>query len=168
MLDWPEMVDRTLKHEGGYVFSPSDPGGQTNFGISKRAYPSVDIQNLTREGAIEIYRRDYFAGPGFDKLHPAIGFQVFDAGVNCGVLRSVKWLQQVVGVEQDGVLGNATLAAVANMPVSAVVFGVIAARGKFYTDSPLWGAFGKGWVARVFENMAYASSDLASIPPVVA
>jgi len=55
-------VELVLKHEGG--FTPgllNDPGGATNFGISQRAYPSLDIKNLTREQAIEIYRKDYWA-----------------------------------------------------------------------------------------------------------
>ena len=32
-------VARVLSDEGGYVDNPADPGGETNFGISKREYP---------------------------------------------------------------------------------------------------------------------------------
>jgi len=48
-----------LRHEGGYVNDPRDPGGETKYGISKRAYPGLDIKNLTEEQAKEIYRQDY-------------------------------------------------------------------------------------------------------------
>ena len=53
-------IEVVLKSEGGYVNDPHDPGGETNFGISKRAYPSVDIKHLTKEGAIAIYKKDYW------------------------------------------------------------------------------------------------------------
>jgi hypothetical protein len=53
MSGFDEAVKMVLKHEGGYVNHPSDPGGETNFGISKRAYPEVDIANLTEEEAAE-------------------------------------------------------------------------------------------------------------------
>ena len=37
----------TIGHEGGYVNDPDDPGGETNYGISKRSYPDTDIASLT-------------------------------------------------------------------------------------------------------------------------
>ena len=55
-----EIIEVVLHHEGGYVNDPKDPGGETNYGISKRAYPDVDIKNLTEDGAKDIYRRDYW------------------------------------------------------------------------------------------------------------
>ena len=52
-------VDRVLGHEGGYVNHPNDPGGETNWGISKRSYPNVDIKALTREGVLRLcYRQE--------------------------------------------------------------------------------------------------------------
>jgi lysozyme family protein len=53
-----EAVAHLLHDEGGYVDNPADPGGETNFGISKQSYPDVDIKNLTAEQATEIYYRD--------------------------------------------------------------------------------------------------------------
>uniref|UniRef100_UPI0039E582BF glycosyl hydrolase 108 family protein n=1 Tax=Klebsiella pneumoniae TaxID=573 RepID=UPI0039E582BF len=55
-----DLIGRVLGHEGGYVNDPRDPGGETQFGISKRAYPNVDIKGLTRETAISIYKRDFW------------------------------------------------------------------------------------------------------------
>jgi Glycosyl hydrolase 108 len=65
MTDFAAAVALVLEHEGGYVNDPNDPGGETNFGISKRAYPDLDIRALTREGAIGFYRRDYWT-PAMD------------------------------------------------------------------------------------------------------
>ena len=39
-----EIIEVVLKHEGGYVNDPNDLGGETNFGITKRFYPNVDIK----------------------------------------------------------------------------------------------------------------------------
>ena len=50
-----------LNEEGGYSNDPRDPGGETNFGISKRAHPQVDIKNLTLEEAESIYRYEHTA-----------------------------------------------------------------------------------------------------------
>ena len=51
----------TLGHEGSDTITddPRDPGGLTRWGISAAAHPGVDIRNLTRELAAEIYRTSY-------------------------------------------------------------------------------------------------------------
>jgi lysozyme family protein len=54
MSNFDLAVEFVLRHEGGLVHNPHDPGGTTNFGISQRAYPEVDIGNLTRDEAKEI------------------------------------------------------------------------------------------------------------------
>ena len=83
-----ENFERSLKfvldHEGGYVNDLDDPGGETNYGISKRAYPSLDIKNLTVEQAAGIYWRDYWDACSCDKLVYPIDCYVFDTAVNCG------------------------------------------------------------------------------------
>ena len=57
LTTFDEIIEVTLHHEGGYVHDPSDLGGETNYGIAKRFYPDVDIKNLTKEGAKEIYKK---------------------------------------------------------------------------------------------------------------
>lgn len=78
-------VTFVLKQEGGYVNDPHDAGGETNFGISKRAYPSIDIKSLTREEAIEIYRDDYWKTIGCEKMDWPLCLIVFDTAVNMGL-----------------------------------------------------------------------------------
>ena len=88
-------MDFVLKWEGGYVHHPDDPGGETNFGISKRAYPHLDIKGLTEAGAKEIYRMDYWEAAGCDD-----GFDwpmclvVFDTAVNMGVMRALRLVEE--------------------------------------------------------------------------
>lgn len=80
-----------LEQEGGYVNNPADHGGETKYGISKRAYQSLDIGNLTINEAKEIYRRDYWNTVGCDQMEWPLCLVVFDSAVNCGVHRAVEW-----------------------------------------------------------------------------
>lgn len=94
---------------------PEDPGGETKFGISKRAYPDVDIANLTIEAAAEIYRRDYWERPEFDGIKDAeLAIKVFNLGVNIGVGRVSKFLQMAANLfgadlKVDGAIGPVSL-----------------------------------------------------------
>lgn len=81
-----------LREEGGYSSDPHDPGGETKWGISKRAYPHVDIKNLTLDEAKEIYRRDYWNVLGCDARPYREALPIFDCGVNQGVSRALSFL----------------------------------------------------------------------------
>jgi len=91
--DFKKALDFTLQWEGSYVNDPDDKGGETKWGISKRAYPEVDIKNLTREEALRIYQRDYWIAAGCDSLSYPMNVVVFDSAVNCGVARAKAWLR---------------------------------------------------------------------------
>jgi lysozyme family protein len=64
-MDWSEFQKNTIEEwilavEGGYVNNPADPGGETKYGISKRAYPNIDIAKLTLDQALNIYYNAYW------------------------------------------------------------------------------------------------------------
>jgi lysozyme family protein len=107
-------IETILKHEGGYVNDPDDPGGETNFGISKRQYPKLDIAGLTIEQARVLYRQDYWK---YDEIiSQPVATKVFDMAVNMGHGRAHRILQEAlqnVGepVRIDGVLGPQTIKA---------------------------------------------------------
>lgn len=110
MASFEEAIKETLKWEGGYVNNPADPGGETNFGITKRDHPDLDIANLTVEQAIEIYRKDYW-NPLYGLIDSQeVAGKIFDAGVNMGPRKAVKILQGVLAVTVDGLFGPGTLA----------------------------------------------------------
>jgi len=90
-------VERVLRAEGGFVDDPADRGGATNFGISSRAHPGVDVASLTREQAKAIYRRDYWDAIGADRLPADLQGAAFDAAVNQGVGWTREALQQANG-----------------------------------------------------------------------
>lgn len=158
-MTFDEAFDRLIGHEGGYVNHKLDPGGETKWGISKRAYPDVNIASLTREQAKAIYRRDYWERAKADQYDGAIAFQLFDAAVNHGIGQAVKFLQRAVGVKDDGIVGPVTLRAVQDTPVADVLMRFNAERLDFYTGLSTWGSFGKGWARRVAGNLRYASED---------
>ena len=168
LKDWFDVIDRTLQEEGGYSNDPKDPGGETNWGISKRAYPLEDIKNLTRPEAVRLYYNDFWQAPGIAQLPIELAFQVFDCGVNVGTTMAVRMLQSVVGVPADGQVGPQTRAAVSALPLAVVILGFLSLRQGFYLNSHNWETFGKGWTARVAQCAKWASEDLRQSPIQVA
>ena len=82
---FPRAIAFVLSHEGGYVNRASDPGGETNFGISKRSFPNLDIKNLTREQACAIFKEKYWDKCGCDSLPFPLDLICLDTAVNMGV-----------------------------------------------------------------------------------
>lgn len=160
-MNFNVAFERVIGHEGGYVNNPKDPGGETRFGISKRAYPDVDIKNLTLDKAKAIYRRDYWERIKATEYDGSIGFQMFDAAVNHGVKAANKMLQRAVAVSDDGIIGPRTLAAVDDMTPFSVVMLFNRERIKFYTGLSTWRTFGAGWSNRIAHNLKYAAEDLS-------
>lgn len=94
MSGFDAALDHVFRWEGGYVNDPRDPGGETKYGISKRAYPDMDIAALTTQQAAAIYRRDYWQRAGCDDLPPAQAAALFDAAVNAGAARARRWYEE--------------------------------------------------------------------------
>ena len=113
LTNFDEIIEITLHHEGGYVHDPTDLGGETNFGIAKRFYPDVDIKNLTKEGAKEIYKKDYWDKNKVDDLPDDLKHIFFDMCVNQGRGTAVKVLQRAINgkggdLKVDGGFGPGT------------------------------------------------------------
>ena len=152
-----------IGEEGGFSADPADPGNWTGgacgrgaclgtrYGISAAAYPNLAIATLTLDAAQAIYRRDYWDRVQGDGLPPPLALLVFDAAVNNGVGRAVRWLQAAVGVAPDGLLGPRTLAAVgAKAGQGAGLLAEFQAqRLTFMAGLPTWRAFGLGWARRL-------------------
>ena len=147
------------QHEGGYVNDPKDPGGETKYGISKRAYPSEDIANLTLERAKTIYARDYWGPAGCDGLPDCIKYQMFDIAVNTSApghpTTAIKCLQRAIGADVDGVMGPNTLMRAQSLPPVSLHSRFCAQIIRYYTGlSPdLKVRFISGWMNRLADNM---------------
>ena len=149
--------DKLLKHEGGYVNHPSDPGGETNFGITKRVAVengyTGDMKSMPVETAKQIYKRMYWDAVRADDLPYDIRYSVFDAAVNSGVSQSARWLQRACGVRDDGVIGPQTIRAANSMHADGLKRRLLAQRLRFMAGLPTWPAFGRGWANRIASLM---------------
>ena len=156
-MQFDEAFSKLIGHEGGYTLGKGDPGGETNWGISKRSYPAVDIKSLTLQGAKDIYYRDFWL-PLAD-AHPTIKFQVFDFAVNGGLSTALRKLQAAIGVADDGHWGPVSGKALALMDVNDVLLRFNAQRLRFYASLSNWPVLGKGWAIRLANNLDYAAED---------
>jgi lysozyme family protein len=168
---FPLFIDRLLSHEGGYTNDARDPGnwtggrvgvGQlkgTKFGIAANTYPNLDIKNLTRDQAIAIYRRDFWAAAKCDKLAPVVAFQLLDGAVNSGIAQATRWLQRAVKVADDGMIGAMTLAAIRATDGNDIAYRFNADRIEFMTRLKNWKVHGAGWMRRIASNLRFAAED---------
>ena len=152
-MNFDSAFDKLLGHEGGYSNLSSDPGGETNWGISKRSYPTLNIASLTKFDAKSIYKRDFWDKCQADLLPNEVRFDVFDAAVNSGVKQSIQWLQQSVGAEADGVLGPQTLKSISELNAPAISARFNGHRLMFMTNLKTWSIFGGGWARRIASNL---------------
>lgn len=153
------FIERILGHEGGYVDDPTDPGGETKWGISKRSYPNIDIKNLARDHAIAIYYADFWLPLKADRLHDGTAFQLLDSAVNSGIVQSIRFLQRALGVADDGIFGPVSLRASENMDEHDQIMRFLAERIEFMTKLKNWPNHGKGWMRRIAENLRYGAVD---------
>lgn len=159
-----ETINRTIEIEGGFQNDKTDRGNYTptkelkgtKYGISARAYPELDIENLTKSEAFEIYERDYWAKVIHDVYPDEIKPMMFDMAVNHGVFGANKILQRSVGVKDDGVVGNITLRAVkqrANLNLLACERNLYFA--TIVSNRISQAKFIKGWVSRTKEIVEF-------------
>jgi lysozyme family protein len=152
-MNFDQCFSALIDSEGGYVNHPSDPGGETKYGISKRSYPTVDIKALTLADAKAIYKRDYWDRAQCDKLPTGLAFDVFDTAVNSGIGQSIRFLQRAAGVADDGIMGAITLANIQRDDAEALQARFNGQRLDFMTRLSTWENFGKGWSRRIASNL---------------
>lgn len=152
-----DKFERAMKFirvvEGGKFNHPNDPGGFTNMGLTQRDYPKLDLHNLTRKQADDIFYKDYWKKSAASKLPYPAYISYFDSVVNTGAGRANKILQEVVGVRADGVVGNQTLKAIESYANPEKLALAIADRKqKFYLNliskNSKFKSFIKGWTRR--------------------
>lgn len=158
-MTYDTAFDRLIGNEGGYVNDPNDPGGETNWGLSKRSYPHLDIKALTRDEAKIIYRVDFWERIHADNMYSSVAFQAFDFAVNSGIETAARKLQLAVGVADDGHWGPVTQAAIANMSETSIIMRFAAERIDFYRKLTTWPSFGRGWAGRVAQDLRYGAQD---------
>lgn len=159
-MDFNFAIERVLKVEGGYVNDPEDPGGETQWGISKRSYPNVDIKALTRDGAKAIYLSDFWLRVHADTMPDVLAFQALDFAVNSGIETAVRKLQAAAGVADDGHWGPITQAAVKSQSQAVLALVFMSLRLDYMRALSNWQSAGRGWAGRIATDMRYAAQDL--------
>ena len=148
-----------LKHEGGFVNHPADPGGMTNLGVTQKVWEEwvnhsvgeQEMRALTPAIVAPMYKQKYWDKIHGDDLPSGVDLAVFDCCVNSGPGRAAKMLQKVLGVTQDGAIGAQTLLKATTVDSSKLVADYNAERLAFLQALPTWDTFGKGWGRRVAE-----------------
>ena len=146
-----------LKHEGGFVNHPADPGGMTNLGVTQRVWEEwvghpvdeKEMRSLTPEKVAPMYKQKYWDKIRGDDLPSGVDMAVFDCCVNSGPGRAAKMLQRVLGLTEDGAIGPNTLSKALSIDSSKLIADYNAARLAFLQALPTWATFGKGWSNRV-------------------
>lgn len=150
-----------LKHEGGYVNHPRDPGGITNLGVTKATYEGwrgrpvtvAEMKALTPKDVQPLYYRLYWREVDGPNLPAGLDMCVFDFGVNAGPRRAKRYLQLMVGAKADGIIGPKTRGQLSDyleqFGVDTAIRNYQDLRRKYYRKLPTYGTFGKGWMNRV-------------------
>lgn len=157
--NFEQCLALVLKHEGGYVNNPKDPGGMTNLGVTKKVWENwvghpVDeaaMRALGPQDVAPLYKSQYWDKIRGDSLPAGVDYACFDLAVNSGVSRAAKILQKAVGVSADGIIGPATLDAIASSNARDLATEICDLRLNFLQTLPTWSIFGKGWGRRVAE-----------------
>jgi lysozyme family protein len=167
--NWQQAFEQMLASEGGYVNHPSDPGGMTNLGVTKRVWEEwvgresneKEMRSLTPEMVAPLYKRKFWDACKCDELPTGVDYLVFDFAVNAGPGRSAKILQTAIGVPADGGIGPITLAAVNAQDPVELIEKFSQAKEDFYRSLTTFETFGKGWLNRVAAVKVKANSMLA-------
>jgi lysozyme family protein len=151
----------TLKWEGGFVDSPSDAGGPTNFGITQKIYdgyrhrnqlPLQSVRQISMNEVDDIYMNDYWLTGDCDEMQSPLPIAHFDTCVNFGPFQAARFLQQSLGVQDDGQIGPITLKALANSDPKSVAISICDLRITFRYErvakDPTQKVFLEGWLNR--------------------
>lgn len=163
--------------EGGYVNDPSDPGGETNMGISKKAFPAEDIKNLTPERAAYLMKATYWTPNFCNTLPSGIDLYVLDMGINMGAEIAARALQNAIikaymtagklpPISSDGVIGPKTLAALKNIDAVSVLIELDGMRAYTYGTYKGFDKYGYGWERRAAYMLAYGVLATVQAPAI--
>lgn len=187
MADFKTSYNITSANEGGYANVAGDKGGETYKGIARNYHPtwsgwkiidSIKAKNpgITRKDldallandstlqglVLSFFKTEFWDVAKLDNIsNQNIANEVYDTGVNFGMSKSIKFLQEACNftrsdmeLEVDGIVGTNTLKAVTTHPYPDVLFKALNIRqGEAYFDAwrkdPTQEKFVRGWLTRV-------------------
>jgi len=159
-MNFDEAFEKLIGHEGGYANHPTDPGGETMYGITKRVALehgyTGPMRLLRLEKAKEIAKSAYWDKVRASQMPMSMQFDLFDASYHSGPVQAIKFLQLAVGSTADGLLGPKTMDAVHNLDSYRVQARFNGRRLDFLNGLQTWPTFGRGWAQRIAENLINA------------
>jgi lysozyme family protein len=164
-----EALKAILKHEGGYVNHPRDPGGRTNLGVTQKVWEEwvghpvgeKEMRALTPETVGPMYKKKYWDAVKADELPTGLDYLMFDFAINAGPGRAAKTMQKAIGTTPDGAIGPKTMAALKAADPTDLIAKFSMEKELFYKALPTFATFGKGWLRRVDEAKSHAVTMLA-------
>ena len=161
---WESAIAHVLAVEGGYVDLSDDRGGPTNFGVTwrtlsawfQRPVAASEVEHLDPGTARLIYKDRFWDLMRGDELPIGVDLMVFDAAVHAGQGQATRWLQQAIGVENDGVFGSRTLTAARAAPALETVRKIAFMRVLESFDDPSDAPNTRGWVDRILKTLVEA------------
>lgn len=139
--------------EGGHSNHAADRGGETLYGLSRRAYPNLDFKTLTLDKVQRIYHRDYWRVCRCEQLPHLLAIAVFDAAVNHGPRMAVEMLQRAIKAKPDGIIGPNSLEAIQRHNQNDLLTIYLARRGRKYArivmNDTSQATFLLGWMHRM-------------------
>lgn len=157
-MKFEDAINYVLQWEGGYSNDQNDLGSETNWGISKRSHPNIDIKSLTREQAIEIYRKEYWEPYLFEKIvDEKITRKFFDMSINLGISQATLIMQESLNLfhrnlKEDGIFGEDTLLQINMTQPQSLITAIISKLDSFYRqvvkDNPSQQKYLAGWLWR--------------------
>ena len=179
MNRFEQCLGHVLEHEGGYVDHPKDPGGATNFGITRKTLanwrgispwwklPKHEVQELKKSEVSAIYFRRYWRRCRADSMSMGLDHALFDFAVNSGPSRAIQYLQKILGSKPDGEIGPHTLKAlrekISAKGIRWIIVELCKRRLEFLRGLSTFKNFGRGWTRRVsqVQRVALAAAGVA-------
>tara|TARA_B100002049_G_scaffold235412_2_gene219744 strand:- start:763 stop:1356 length:594 start_codon:yes stop_codon:yes gene_type:complete len=156
-----------LRADGGLNDIASDRGGLTKYGISQRAYPNLDIQNLTLAHAVRLYHRDYWRAMLCEQCPANVAFMLLDGAVQHGAPSMTQLTQRLVNSKPDGRMGPKTLAEILERPSLSLTVLLSVNRGRKYAricaNDSSQKANLEGWYNRLAHVTEFAVSHLDEV-----
>lgn len=159
-MDFNKAFDKLMDHEGGYSNHPSDPGGETMYGITKRVARkhgyAGNMKDLPRLKARDIARVEYWNDCRADDVPDVVRFDLFDTCYHSGASQAIKLLQRAAGTVDDGAFGPLTKQRVDSMDPYKLLSRFNGFRLLFLSDLKNWDDFSEGWAKRIARNLIAA------------
>lgn len=168
-MSFEKAIKHILEWEGGFSDHPADKGGATKYGITHATLHRAkelgivgheNISKLTLEEAKRIYEALYWKPCRCDEMPSEVALVIFDTAVNQGIGFAVRTLQEVLGVEVDGIIGKVTMERLKQVDPKELANRLTQRRVKRYVDivknNPGQMVFLYGWLRRAVDTLAKA------------